>query len=179
MFAHTIALLLAALFVGQTPKPPESKYDANREVTVYSTGDVHTAGYSGYGAQFEFPGKTPSAPSSISIGFGALRLTHGLAPDKDQTVLHWNDVKAISLDFGGKTLEFPAKHAFNVSTNPQVTMFLGRALEESLSISMTPSQFRNLASTDSIRVQLGKDVQIIKGKSLGPLKRLAACIQEP
>jgi hypothetical protein len=58
-------------------------------------------------------------------------------------------------------------------------MFLGRALEESLSISMTPSQFRNLASTDSIRVQLGKDVQIIKGKSLGPLKRLAACIQEP
>ncbi len=176
MLGQTVAFVAVACLVSQTPKPPEATYDAQRDVTTYSTGDVHTAGSSGYGARFECPGKTLSAPSSIAIGFGALRLTHGRGPDQDQALLHWKEVKAISLTFGGKTQEYPAVHTFNVSTNRQATMFLGRALEEALSISLTPSQFKDLAASDSVRVQLGKDQQIIRGKSLGPLKRLAACI---
>jgi hypothetical protein len=85
-------------------------------------------------------------------------------------------VKSISLTFGGKTKDYPAVHTVEVSKNRQVTMFLGRALEEALSISLTPYEFKDLATADTVQVQLGKDIQIIKGKSLGPLKRLAASI---
>lgn len=162
--------------VTQAPKPPVAKYDAKGGVTTYSTGDIRTAGNSGYGAQFEFRGKAPSIPSSISMGFGALRLTHGRGPEHDKEVLHWNDVKTISLTFSGKTQRYPAAHIVHVSTSRRVSMFLGRGLEEALSISLTPSQFKDLAAADSIQVKLGKDTQLIKGKSLGPLKRLAACI---
>jgi hypothetical protein len=176
MLAQTAVCLLMACVASQAPKPPETRYDAKKDVTTYSTGDVRTAGYSGYGAQFEFRGKVPSAPLSISMGFGALRLTHGKGPEMDATVLHWKNVNSISLTFGGKTQDFPAVYTEHVSTNRQATMFLGRALEEAMSISLTPSQLKDLANADSIQVQLGKDTQIIKGKSLGPLKRLAACI---
>ncbi len=158
----------------QSPKPPVAKYDARRDVTVYSTGDVRTAGYSGYGAQFEFRGKSPTAPASIDMGFGALRLSSG--PDQDQSRLHWNGVKTISISFAGHTQEFPAVHEFKVSTNPEVTIFLGRGLEESMSISLTPPQLKAIAAADSIRVQLGKDTQFISRKSLGPLRKLVACI---
>jgi hypothetical protein len=167
---------VAACLVFQSPKPPVAKYDALRDVTTYSTGDVRTAGYSGYGAQFEFKGKTPSVPSSIDMGFGALRLSHGQGPDHDQELLHWNDVKSISIAFGGKTQEFPAVHAYKVSTNASVTTFLGRGLEESMSISLSPGQFKALAAADVLQVQIGTDKQDIKGKSLGPLKKLAACL---
>jgi hypothetical protein len=171
-----IALFELARLVGQTPKPPEVKYDAARDITTYSTGDVRTAGYSGYGAHFEFAGKTPTVPKSVDIGFGALRISKGSAPEQDLAALHWSDLKTISITWGGQSVEFPAAHDYKVSTNKQVTMFLGRGLEESLSISVSAAQFKALGAADSIRVQLGKDTQWIKGKGLAPLKKLAACI---
>jgi hypothetical protein len=176
MLRITIASLAVVAFVQQAPKPPQVEYDAKRDVTTYSTGDVQTQGHSGYGARFEFPGKTLSAPAVISIGFGALRLTHGAGPDQYQALLHWNDVKTVSLAFGGATHDYPATHAYSVSKNKQVLMFLGHALEESLSISLTSPQFRDIAAADTVQVQLGKDTQILKGKSLAPIKKLAACI---
>lgn len=170
------ACSIVGLLVLQTPKPPVTTYDAKRDVTTYSTGDVHTAGYSGYSAHFDFPGKTPSAPSTVSLGFGSLRLTHGKPPDQDEKLLHWSQVKTVGISFGGKKQQYPAEHDYHVSTNKQVKMFLGRALEESLSISVTPAQFKELAASDSIQVELGEDVQVIKGKSLEPLKALAASL---
>jgi hypothetical protein len=176
MLVQLVASSVMASFIAQAPKPPVDKYDPKSDVTTYSTGDVRTAGNSGYGAQFEFRGKTQSIATSIAMGFGALRLTHGRGPEHEKEVLHWNDVKSISLTFSGKKQVYPASHIVHPSTNWRVARFLGRALEEALSISLTPAQFRDLASTDSIHVQLGKDTQVIRGKSLGPLKRLAACL---
>jgi len=165
-----------AFFALQAPKPPVATYDAKSDITTYSTGDVRTVGNSGYGARYEFRGKTPRTPTSIAMGFGALRLTHGRAPERYKEVLHWNDVTTLSLTFNGKTLSYPTVHSVRESTNRTLIIALGRGLEEGLSISLTPSQFKDLAAADSIQVQLGRDTQIIKRKSLGPLKRLAACI---
>jgi hypothetical protein len=173
-----VSILCLALAVQTTaaPQPPKATYDSKRDVTVYSTGDIRTAGYSGYGAAFEFPGKTFSMPTTVSMGFGALRLTHGQGPEHDQDTLHWNGVDSITISFQGKSLHFPAVHKWNVSTNAMATAFLGRALEESLSIDVTPDQFKQIAAADPLEIQLGKDKQDIKGKSLTPLKRLAATL---
>jgi|GEM_PF-3795334 len=176
MLGQTIAFVFVTGLGFQTAKPPEEKYDAKRDVTTYSTGDVHTAGYSGYNAHFEFPGKAFSVPVSIELGFGSLRLAHGQPADQDQSLLHWKDVKTISLTYGGKTQDYPATQDWKVSTNKTVTTFLGRALEESLSITLTPAQLKDITGSDSVTVQLGKDSQTLKGKSLGPLKKLSACI---
>jgi hypothetical protein len=176
MLVLVVASLAAAHVAFQTPKPPHTEYDKKRKVTIWSTGDVRTAEYAGYRGFFEFPGKAFSAPASIDIGFGALRQTHGVGPEKYKSVLHWNDVKSIVMTFSGMSKDFPATHDFNVSKNELASVFLGDALEESLAISLTPSQFKEIAAADLVRVQLGKDTQVLKGKSLAPLKKLAACI---
>ncbi len=175
MLAQTIACITLTGLFAQAPRPPEVTYDAQRNVMTYSTGDVRTAGFTGYGARYELHGKTPSAPTSISLLFGGLHRVN-VWRDGDQAALHWNGVTSIYLTFNGKTLQFPAVHKYNVSKNRKVALALGRALEESMSITLTPAQFKELATTDSIQVQLGRDTQLIRGKSLGPLKRLAACI---
>jgi hypothetical protein len=162
--------------IGSRPAPPKTTYDAKRDVTIYSTGDVRTAGYTGYGAQFEFPGKVFSMPLAVTLGFGALRLTHGRGPEHDQESLHWNGVESVTIVFGSQALKFPAKHDFVVSTNRSVTTFLGRGLEESLVISMTPDALKQIAASEAVEVQLGQDKQAIKGKSLVPLKKLAATL---
>jgi hypothetical protein len=172
----TLLCLAIALQAQGVLTPAKFVYDAKRNETVCSTGDVRTAGYSGYGARFEFPGKLFSMPATIAMGFGALRLTHGQGPEHDQELLHWNGVDSITISFGSHSLQFPAKHEFNVSTNQTVTAFLGRALEESLSITVSPAQLKQMATADEIEVHLGKDEQDIKGKSLLPLKRLAAAL---
>ena len=151
-------------------------YDAKRNVTTYSTGDIRTAGYSGYGVRFEFPGKTFSKPTSIAMGFGALRLANGRGPEHDQELQHWKGVDSVTITFGSQALQLPATHEFMLSTNRTVTAFLGRAFEESLSVTLTPDQLKQLANADALQVQLGKDKQDIKGKSLGPLKQLAATL---
>jgi hypothetical protein len=174
-----IVTVLCLAFVLQAKpevKPAKFEYDPKRDVTVCSTGDVRTAGYTGYGANFEFPGKTFSMPKSISIGFGALRLTHGRSPDHDNEVLHWSRVDTITLTFGSQPLQLPAKQTYNVSKNQLVVTFMGRALEESLTTTLTPAQLKQIATSDELDVQLDTDKQEIKGKSLLPLKRLAAAL---
>ncbi len=175
------SILVASIVLGGSlpAKPPKVEYDALRNVTVYSTGDVRTGGYSGMSARYEFAGHDFVSPTKVTLGFGSLRLTHGGSADHDQELLHWSSTTPVVLTFSGKTQTYPSEHGFAVSKNKMVKLLFGRALEEHLDISVSTEDFVSMTQADEIDVTLGSDHESLKGKSLEPLRQLASTIQPP
>ncbi len=162
--------------VPPAPQPPKKSYDAKKNVTTYSTGDVQTGDLSGMSANFEFPGKEPKRPIVVHMGIGALRVPDPEKPVSDTQLLHWTSVKEIDLQFGDTKLQLPAKEGWKVSRNGMVQIFYGHAVEEHVDTDLTPEQFAALSTSPKFTAVIGGDSQTIKGKSLAPLRKLAASI---
>jgi hypothetical protein len=136
-------------------KPPKQSYDAKRDETTYSTGDIRTGGLTGMSAQFSFPGKTPVAPKFINLGIGALRVKKDESAS-DESLVQWSKVNEAHFKAGDQEIDLPATPGWQVSKNSMVTMFYGHAVEEFADVHLSPAQFQTLAESKGWSVGLGK-----------------------
>lgn len=157
-------------------KPPKQEYDASRQVSVFSTGDIRTGGLTGMGAEYEFPGKAPIRPSFVKVSFGALRVHSPNDSKSDEGLLVWKETKNLSLRFGTTTYELPLKEVWNETRNKLARMIYGHALEEHVDVQMTVEQFLAFADANEVTVTIGPEQKIIRFKSLGPVRQLAKTI---
>jgi hypothetical protein len=145
-------------------------------VTTYSTGEVRTGGLTGMGAEFFFPGKAVARPETVTVGFGVLRTQPEDQTLPDDQLLHWKDVTSVTIEFSGQTVTFPAVEGYRVSPNKTVQLMFGRALEEHVDVKMPTPQYLLFAAAPEFKVEFGTEKRTVKGKSLDPMRRLAACI---
>ena len=172
----TPALFGLALLALQNAPPPKQSYDAKQDVTTYSSGDIRTGGMTGMSAEFTFPGKTPTRPALVSMGFGALRVPDHDHPQPDADLLQWKSVTMLDLTFAELKFSLPATEGFQVSRNKTVELLFGHAIEEHVSVQLTPDEFAEVVAAPEFTVKFGTETKTIKGKSLDLLRKLAASI---
>ena len=171
----TIAFL--ALTGAQTASaPPKQSYDSKLDATTFSAGEVRTGGMTGMGADFQFAGKIPTRPALINVGFGTLRTPQGDPPQPDDKLLHWKTVTSVTLKYAGQSLSLPAVAGYRVSTNKTVQLIYGHALEEYVSVKLPTDEYIALVEAPEFTVVIGSETRTVKGKSLDPLRKLAASI---
>jgi hypothetical protein len=168
-------LLLLAL-QSQAPRPPRHFYDHKTDISTYSTGDVRTGERSGLSASFTFPGKVPTRPAVISMGFGVLRVPDQDHPQADKDLLQWQDVTSMEIQYGHHTVSLPAEESHRVSHNTMVEVMYGHAIEEGVGADVTPEQFEAIVAEPEFQVKFGNHTETVKGKPLATLRKLAASI---
>jgi hypothetical protein len=157
-------------------QPPRQSFDKATNQTTYSTGDIRTGGLTGMSVEFKFPGTTPTRPSTVNMGFGALRTHDDNDQKTDEDLLQWKGLTSITIQADGQTLTLSAKPGWRVSKNSAVQIFYGHAVEEFVNVPVSPAQYVGFANAPQLIVQIGTDKRTLKGKTMETLRKLADSI---